>query len=126
MSSKILGFYINILAYPPPAPVQTPLSPEWSSVSPAMVEAEGLLTEFRAQVEMHGGLIHNYMVQLGELSPALFERGLEREQERTVVMFGDLWRPVLALEACAGCVDTRMEMKGRVTTLEHEKDHRER
>nr|GEV74634.1 hypothetical protein [Tanacetum cinerariifolium] len=33
---------------------------------------------------------------------------LEHEQERTVVTFGALWRLVLALEAWAGRVDTRM------------------
>nr|GEW52917.1 hypothetical protein [Tanacetum cinerariifolium] len=74
-------------------------------------------------------------------------RSLEREQERATTMFGALWRPVLALEAWAGHVDTRMadlsragyddhrlihdmlvkqaamqhelqEMRGRVTTLQ--------
>nr|GEU82301.1 hypothetical protein [Tanacetum cinerariifolium]GEY01625.1 hypothetical protein [Tanacetum cinerariifolium] len=35
-------------------------------------------------------------------------RSLEREQGRTVVMFGALWRPVLALKAWAGHVDTRL------------------
>nr|GEV91709.1 hypothetical protein [Tanacetum cinerariifolium] len=80
---------------------------------------------------------------------------LEREQERTVVTFGALWRPVLALEAWVRRVDTRMvdmsragyddhrlvydmlvdqaalqrelqEMRDRVTDLEHERDRRER
>ncbi|GKC59838.1 hypothetical protein Tco_1087436 [Tanacetum coccineum] len=82
-------------------------------------------------------------------------RSLELEQERTAVTFGALWRPVLALEAWAGHVDTRMadmsragyddhrlvhdmlvqqaalqrelqEMRGRVTALEQERDRRER
>nr|GEX03625.1 hypothetical protein [Tanacetum cinerariifolium] len=96
--------YIDIPAYPPPAPhVQTSPSPEWSSgsllVSPApfiiplpisspMIplivpsrvassttsEAKGFLTELGAQVEMKGGLIYDHTVRLGELSPALFER----------------------------------------------------
>nr|GEX91090.1 RNA-directed DNA polymerase, eukaryota, reverse transcriptase zinc-binding domain protein [Tanacetum cinerariifolium] len=35
-------------------------------------------------------------------------RSLEREQERTTVAFRALWRPVLALEAWAGRVDTRL------------------
>nr|GEW00282.1 hypothetical protein [Tanacetum cinerariifolium] len=81
-------------------------------------------------------------------------RSLKRKQEWTVMMFGDLWRPVLALEAWVGHVDTRMvdisqegyadhrlihdmlvqhatlqrelqEMRGRVTALEQERDHRE-
>nr|GEZ01183.1 hypothetical protein [Tanacetum cinerariifolium] len=32
----------------------------------------------------------------------------KREQERTVVMFGALWSLMLALDAWAGRVDTRM------------------
>ncbi|GJZ13963.1 hypothetical protein Tco_0549193 [Tanacetum coccineum] len=41
---------------------------------PATAETEGFLTELGAQVEMHGGLIHDHVVQLEDLSPALFER----------------------------------------------------
>ncbi|GKE00814.1 hypothetical protein Tco_1388797, partial [Tanacetum coccineum] len=96
--------YIDVPAYPPPAPhVQTPPSPEWSSGSlpisptpsivpspisspmipltvpspvatPATAKPEGFLTELGAQVEMQGGLIHDHAVRLEELSPALFER----------------------------------------------------
>ncbi|GKA83688.1 hypothetical protein Tco_0805283 [Tanacetum coccineum] len=96
--------YIDVLAYPPPAPpVQTPPSPEWSfgslpiSPSPYVVpspisspmipltipypvatlvttETEGFLTELGALVEMQGGLIRDHAVRMEELSPALFER----------------------------------------------------
>ncbi|GKB68231.1 hypothetical protein Tco_0929643 [Tanacetum coccineum] len=96
--------YIDVPAYPPPAPPdQTPPSPEWSSsslpispvpstvpspisspmipltvpspiASPATAEAEGFFTKLGAQVEMQGRLIHDHTVRLGELSPALFER----------------------------------------------------
>ncbi|GJW13339.1 hypothetical protein Tco_0017472 [Tanacetum coccineum] len=96
--------YIDVPAYPPPAPpVQTPPSPEWSSgslpvsptpsivpspisspmisltipssvASPTTAKAEGFLTDLGAQVEMQGGLIHDHIVRLGELSPALFKR----------------------------------------------------
>ncbi|GKE87429.1 hypothetical protein Tco_1564904 [Tanacetum coccineum] len=148
--------YINVPAYPPPAPpVLTPPSPEWSSgslpispapsivpwpisspmipltipslvASPATVKTEGFFIELGAQVEMQGGLIHDYTVRLGELSPALFERydrdigelftrsgavrdeifsqryqlrSLEHKQERVAVTFEAIWRPVLALES---------------------------
>ncbi|GJX06193.1 hypothetical protein Tco_0194125 [Tanacetum coccineum] len=148
--------YIDVPAYPPPAlPVQTPPSPERLSgslpispapsiipltisspiipltvpslvASPAMAETEGFLTEFGAQAEMQGGLIHDHTVRLWELSPALFERydrdigelfsksgavrdeifskryqfrSLEHEQERVAVTFGAIWRPFLALES---------------------------
>ncbi|GJT31938.1 hypothetical protein Tco_0922357 [Tanacetum coccineum] len=129
--------YIDVPAYPPPAPpVQTPPSPEWSSgllpispspsivpspipspmipltvpspvATPATVETEGFLTELGAQVEMQGGLIHDHAVRLEELSPALFERSLEHEQERVAVTFGALWRPVLALESWACQTDAQ-------------------
>nr|GEV91708.1 hypothetical protein [Tanacetum cinerariifolium] len=123
---------------------------------------------------MQEGLIHDHMIRLRELSPALFERydrdikelftksmavvyetfsqryrfrSLRHEQKRTIVKFRALWRPVMALEAWAGRVDTQMakmswaeyddrrlvhdmllqqatlqrelhEMRGRVTALE--------
>ncbi|GJU73157.1 hypothetical protein Tco_1264562 [Tanacetum coccineum] len=143
--------YIDVPAYPPPPPpIQTPPSPEWWSgsllvspapsivpspisspmipltipshvASPATAEAVGLLTELGAHVEMQGGLIHDYTVRLGELSPALFERydrdigelftrsgavrdeifsqryrlrSLEHEQERVAMTFGAIWRPM--------------------------------
>ncbi|GJX44873.1 hypothetical protein Tco_0261549 [Tanacetum coccineum] len=156
--------YIDVPAYPPPSPhVQTPPSHEWTFGSlpispspsivpslvsspmipltvpspvatPATAETEGFLTELGAQVEMHGGLIHDRAVRLEELSPALFERydrdigelftrsgsvrdeifsqryrfrSLEYEQERVAVIFGAIWRPVLALESWAGQTDAQ-------------------
>ncbi|GJS34246.1 hypothetical protein Tco_0532628 [Tanacetum coccineum] len=129
--------YIDVPAYPPPAPpVQTPPSPEWSSgslpvsptpsivpspisspmisltvpslvASPATDESEGFLTKLGTRVEMQEGLIHDHMVRLGELSPALFKRSLEHEQERVAVTFGAIWRPVLALESWAGQTDAQ-------------------
>nr|GEW83492.1 tubulin beta-2 chain-like [Tanacetum cinerariifolium] len=96
--------YIDVLAYPSPIPhVQTPPSSEWSSgllhvspapsivpslssspmipltvpspaASPVMAETVGFFTELGAQVKMQGGLIHDHMVRLGELSLALFKR----------------------------------------------------
>ncbi|GKE13190.1 hypothetical protein Tco_1416741, partial [Tanacetum coccineum] len=101
--------YIDVPAYPPPAPP---------------VQTRHLLSG--RLVEMQGGLIHDHTIQLVELSPALFERYdrdigelftrsgvvrneifsqryrlriLEHEQERVVVTFGAIWRPVLALES---------------------------
>ncbi|GJS62760.1 hypothetical protein Tco_0677324 [Tanacetum coccineum] len=95
--------YIDIPDYTPPAPpVQTPPSPEWTSATLTTVETEGFLTKLRAQVEMQGGLIHDHVVRLEELSHTLFDRSLEYEQERVVMTFEAIWRPVLALEAWAG------------------------
>ncbi|GJS62839.1 hypothetical protein Tco_0677403 [Tanacetum coccineum] len=127
--------YIDVPTYPPPAPpAQTPPSPEWSSGSlpispapsivpspvsspmipltvpspvatPATAKTGGFLTELGAQVEMHGGLIRDHVVRLEDLSPTLFERSLEHEQERVAVTFREIWRPVLALESWAGQTD---------------------
>ncbi|GJY26605.1 hypothetical protein Tco_0401331 [Tanacetum coccineum] len=156
--------YIDIPDYPPPAPpIQTPPLPEWTSGSlpislshsdvpspisspmipltvpspiatPATVETEVFLTELGPQVEMQGGLIHDHIVQLEELSLAMFERydrdirelftrsgvvreeifsqryrfrSLMYEQDRVVVTFGAIWRPVLALEAWVGQTDAQ-------------------
>ncbi|GJT92856.1 hypothetical protein Tco_1081701 [Tanacetum coccineum] len=132
--------YIDVRAYPPPAPpVQTPPSPEWTFGSlpispspsivpspisspmipltvpspvatPATAETEGFLTELGAQVEMQRGLIRDHAVRLEELSPALFERSLEHEQERVTVNFGALWRPMLALESWAENQELRLQL----------------
>ncbi|GKD77241.1 hypothetical protein Tco_1339862, partial [Tanacetum coccineum] len=105
--------YIDVPAYPPPAPpAQTPPSLEWSSgslsiyptpsivpspisspmisltvpspvASPAMAETEGFLTELRCR------------------------GSLEHEQERVAVTFGVIWRPVLALESWVGQTDAK-------------------
>ncbi|GKD58481.1 hypothetical protein Tco_1295990, partial [Tanacetum coccineum] len=96
--------YIDVPAYPPPAPpVQTPPLPKWTSGSltisplpsvvplpisspmilltvpypvatPAIAKTEGFLIEMGAKVEMQGGLIRDHAVRLEELSPSLFER----------------------------------------------------
>ncbi|GKE55466.1 hypothetical protein Tco_1494651, partial [Tanacetum coccineum] len=136
--------YIDFLTYPPLPPIQTPPSPQWTSGSlpispspfvvpspisspmipltvpypvatPSTTETKEFLTELGSQVEMQGGLICDYEIQLEELSPTLFEsydrdigelftrsgavrdeifsqgyrfRSLEYEQERVVVTFG--------------------------------------
>ncbi|GJS40405.1 hypothetical protein Tco_0565448 [Tanacetum coccineum] len=51
-------------------------------------------------------------------------RSLKREQETTAVMFGALWRLVLALEAWARNRELQ-EMRGRVDALEQERGRRE-
>ncbi|GJU86887.1 hypothetical protein Tco_1294433 [Tanacetum coccineum] len=195
--------YINIPVYPPVAPVQTSLSPEWSSgslpvsssspVVPSPIASlvatltatisvdKDQFLEVGAQLELHRIILYNHTQCLDALPPTLFVdinkdvrelytrsgvvrdeifsqryrfRSLEREQERTVVTFRALWRPVLALEAWAGHVDTRMadmsragyddhrliydmlvqqvalqrelqEMRGRVAALEQERGRRE-
>ncbi|GJT30278.1 hypothetical protein Tco_0910553 [Tanacetum coccineum] len=107
--------YIVIPVYPPPAPlVQTPPSPEWTSgsilisplpsVVPSPISSPMIPRTLGAQVEMQGGLIRDYAVQLEELSPALFGSP-EYEHEKVAVTFGAIWRPVLALESWIGQTD---------------------
>nr|GEZ68730.1 hypothetical protein [Tanacetum cinerariifolium] len=112
--------YTDIPTYAPPAaPVQTPPSPEWS---------------LGAQLELHGSILHDHTQRLDALPHTLFEvydrdlrelytrswvirdeifshryrfRSLEREQERAMVIFSYIWRPVLALEAWAGQTDAQ-------------------
>ncbi|GJT38188.1 hypothetical protein Tco_0938053 [Tanacetum coccineum] len=74
--------YIDVPAYPPP--VHTPPSPEWTSSSLPISPSPSI-----------------------ELSPALFERSLEYEQERVTLTFGAIWRPVLALESWASQTDAQ-------------------
>ncbi|GJS72194.1 hypothetical protein Tco_0705035 [Tanacetum coccineum] len=174
--------YTNILTYAPlVAPVQTSPSLEWSSgslpvspsspvvpspiASPVATPAATIsvdddqFLEVGAQLELHGSILHDHTQRLDALPPTLFEgydrfRSLEREQKRATLTFGALWRLVLALEAWAGHVDTRMvemlrdkyddhklihdmlvqhaamqrelqEMRGRVAALEQERGRRE-
>nr|GEX02468.1 hypothetical protein [Tanacetum cinerariifolium] len=49
-------------------------------------------------------------------------RSLEREQDRAIVTFGSLWRPVLALEAWAGHVDTQIKDMSRARSLGESKE----
>ncbi|GKC67234.1 hypothetical protein Tco_1099832 [Tanacetum coccineum] len=144
--------YTDILTYvPPTAPVQTLPSPEWSLATISVDEDQFL--EAGAQLELHGSILHDHTQRLDVLPLRILIgmfRSYEQEQERAIVTFGALWRPVLALEAWAGHVDAWMtdmsharyddhklihdmlvqqaamqrelqEMRGRVTTLEYER-----
>ncbi|GJY25431.1 hypothetical protein Tco_0400157 [Tanacetum coccineum] len=145
--------YANILAYAPPvAPVQTPPSPEWSFGSLLISPSSSLVpSPIALRVATSTATI---LVDEDQFLERYMFKNLESEQERTVMTFGALWRPVLALDAWAGRIDTRLadmswdryddhrlihdmlmqqaakqrelqEMRGCVTTLEQERDRRE-
>ncbi|GJY07500.1 hypothetical protein Tco_0374554 [Tanacetum coccineum] len=145
--------YNDIPAYAPPAvPVQTLPSLEWLFGSlPVSPSSLIVLSPIASPVATPTATISVDEDQFIEISIGM---SLEREQERATVTFGALWRPVLALEAWAGRADTRLadmsrdrygdyrlihdmlvqqtamlrelqEMRGRVTTLEQERDRRE-
>ncbi|GJW76594.1 hypothetical protein Tco_0138276 [Tanacetum coccineum] len=148
--------YIDIPIYPPVAPVQTPLSPEWSSgslpispSSPVVLSPiaspvatptttisvdEDQFLKVGVQLELHRSILHDHTQRLDALPPTLIMdidkdvrelytrsgvvrdeiflqrymfRSLEQEQERVVVTFGALWRPVLSLEAWTGQTDAQ-------------------
>ncbi|GJT84539.1 hypothetical protein Tco_1066256 [Tanacetum coccineum] len=129
--------YIDVPAYPPPAPhVQTLPSLEWSSgslpVSPApsivplpvsspMIPLTGIdsfskldfttMMRIRWMKEIcYSGAFNNDAYPVPSkivLSPTLFERILEHEQERFAVTFGAIWRPILALELWVGQTDAQ-------------------
>nr|GEW31298.1 hypothetical protein [Tanacetum cinerariifolium] len=170
--------YIDVPGYPPPvSPPQTPPSPEWSSGSfpisqaPSIVRlpisspmisltvpspiASNVATSTAtipvdedqfivvgAQLELYRSILQDHTQRLDVMQPTLFAE-IDRD------------RPVLALDAWAGRVDSWMtdmsragyddhrlvhdmllqqtalqrelrEMGGRITTLEQERDHMER
>nr|GEU42321.1 hypothetical protein [Tanacetum cinerariifolium] len=153
--------YIDIPACVPLyAFVQTPPSPEWSlrslpvsPSSPVRLDALPLTLVADIDRDMREMYTRSGVVRDEIFSQRYMFRSLEREHEKTTVTFGVLWRPVLALEAWAGHVDTRLadtsrdryddhrlirdmlvqqaamqrelqEMRGRVAALEHERGRR--
>ncbi|GJS79080.1 hypothetical protein Tco_0728961 [Tanacetum coccineum] len=166
------GSLLKGMVYPLVAPVQTPLSPKWSSgyllVSPSspvvpspiaslvatstatISVGEDQFIEVGAQLELHGSILQDHTQRLDALPPTLIAdidrdvrelytrsgvvraeiflqryrfRSLEHEQERTAVMFGALWRSVLALKALAGHVDTLMADMSRAGYDDHRMIH---
>nr|GEW08251.1 putative reverse transcriptase domain-containing protein [Tanacetum cinerariifolium] len=89
---------------PAPSIVSSPISSPMISLtipslvaSPATAKAAGFLTELGAQVKIQGGLIHDHTIQLGELSPGLFDRHkpLEFEVGDRVLLKVSLWKGVI-------------------------------
>ncbi|GJT42651.1 hypothetical protein Tco_0951366 [Tanacetum coccineum] len=105
-------------------PIQTPASPECSFGSlpispaslivpspvatPASVEPvdEVFLAELGAEIELHGGILHDHTQLLEALPPSFFE-GYEQGHEHATITFGALWQPFLAFEAWVGWTDAQ-------------------
>nr|GEW46541.1 hypothetical protein [Tanacetum cinerariifolium] len=131
-----------------PSPIALPMA----TLTATILVDEDQFIEVWAQLELHKSILHDHTQRLDAMPPTLFT---ELELERTTVTYEALWRPVLALEAWAGHVDTRMvdfsragygdhrlihemlvqqvtlqrdlqEMRGYVTALEQERGRRER
>ncbi|GKB36735.1 hypothetical protein Tco_0881677 [Tanacetum coccineum] len=112
---------------------------------------EDQFIEVGAQLELYRSILQDHTQRLDAMPPTLFVeidrdmmelytrsgvvrdeifsqryrlKSLEQEQERTVMTFGALWRPMLALETWAGHHELP-EMRGRVTALAQERDRGE-
>ncbi|GKD51071.1 hypothetical protein Tco_1280047, partial [Tanacetum coccineum] len=123
--------YTNILVDVPPA-LPTPVASLVTTPVATIAVGEDEFLEVGAQLELHGSILHDHTHHLDVLPPTLFEgynRDLRElytrsreirdeifsqryrlrslEQERAIVTFGAIWRPVLALESWAGYVNAR-------------------
>nr|GEX36777.1 hypothetical protein [Tanacetum cinerariifolium] len=104
--------YTNIPTYAPPAaPVQTPSSPEWSlgslpilpssPVVPLFIASlvatpaatisidEVQFLEVRAQLELHGSILHDHTQRLDALPPTLFE-GYDKDLRELYTRSGEI------------------------------------
>ncbi|GJX66377.1 hypothetical protein Tco_0300720 [Tanacetum coccineum] len=128
--------YTDIPAYVPlAAHVQTPPSPEWSLVSlpvspsspvvPSPIASlvatltatisvdKDQFIEVGVQLELHGSILHDHTQRLDALPPTLvadIDRDMRELYTRSRAVRDEIFlhRPVLALEAWAGHVDTRL------------------
>ncbi|GKA24555.1 hypothetical protein Tco_0710588, partial [Tanacetum coccineum] len=124
--------HTDIPVYPLVAPVQTPLSPEWSygslPISPSspvvplpISVGEDQFIEVGVQLELHRSILKDHTQCLDGLPPTLVT-DIDRDVREMYTRSGV--RPVLALEAWAGHGELQ-EIRGRVAALEQEKGRRE-
>ncbi|GJS84215.1 hypothetical protein Tco_0750756 [Tanacetum coccineum] len=114
--------YIDVPAYPPPAPpVQTPPSPEWTSsllpispspsIVPSPISSPMILLDVAHSKELPPALFERYdrdirelFTRSGVVRDEIFSyrykfRSPKYEQERVAMTFGALWRPDLDHES---------------------------
>nr|GFB69852.1 hypothetical protein [Tanacetum cinerariifolium] len=88
---------------------------------------EDQFIEVGAQLELYRSILQDHTQRLDTMPPTLFAKidrdSLENEHERTAMTFGALWRPVLALEAWIGRVDTQMTDMSRAGYDDHRLVH---
>ncbi|GKD09380.1 hypothetical protein Tco_1189065 [Tanacetum coccineum] len=118
-----------------PSPISSPLisltvpspitSPAATLTATIFVDEDQFL-EVRTRLELHESILHDHTHRLDAMPPTLFAeiiKDVKYEHERTAMTFGALWRPVLALEAWAGHVDTRMADLSRAGYDDHRLIH---
>ncbi|GJZ85589.1 hypothetical protein Tco_0650928 [Tanacetum coccineum] len=133
--------YTDIPAYVPlAAPVQTPPSPDWSLSSLPVLPSSPIVPSPIASLVATPTAtwaspafninrdVRELYTRSGAVRDEIFLhryrfRCLEPEQERATVTFGALWRQVLALEAWAGHVATRLEDMSRARYDDHRLIH---
>ncbi|GJZ97563.1 hypothetical protein Tco_0670016 [Tanacetum coccineum] len=103
--------YIDVPAYPPPAPpIQTPPSPEWSSGSlPVSLAPSIVLSPISSPMILLTVPSPIALPTTAEAKGYLTE-SLEHEQKKVVVTFRAIWRPVLALESWTEERRTRLDL----------------
>ncbi|GJZ98412.1 hypothetical protein Tco_0670865 [Tanacetum coccineum] len=145
--------YIDVPTYPPSSPpVQTPPSPDWTPgslpispshsdvpspvssplisltiPSPVATPTASIPVDEDQFIEIDRDVRELY-TRSGEVRDEIFSqryqlRSLEQEQERAVMTFRALWRPVLPWEIWAGHVNTRMENMSRARYDDHRLVH---
>ncbi|GKE74229.1 hypothetical protein Tco_1536270, partial [Tanacetum coccineum] len=116
--------YIDVPAYPPPAPpIQTPPRVDIKFTSHFSFTFWGMIRDHAVRLEeLSPALFKRYDMDIGELftrsravKDEIFSqryrfRSLEYEQERVAVTFGAIWRPELALESWAENRDLRLQL----------------
>ncbi|GJW30944.1 hypothetical protein Tco_0047819 [Tanacetum coccineum] len=140
----------SLLVSPSSPVVPSPISLLVATPAATISVDEDHFIEVGVQLELHGSILHDHIQRLDALPPTLITdidrdvrelytrsgavrdeiflqryrfRSLEREQERATVTFGALWRPVLALEAWTGHVDTRLADMSRARYDDHRLIH---
>ncbi|GJX29749.1 hypothetical protein Tco_0237828 [Tanacetum coccineum] len=135
----------SLSALPSSLVVSSPIASPVATLTATISVDEDQFIEVGAQLELHGSILHDHTQRLDALPPTLVAdidrdvrelytrseavrdeifsqrykfRSLKRERERAIVTFGALWKPVLALEAWAGHVDTRLTDMSRASGLE--------
>ncbi|GJX72814.1 hypothetical protein Tco_0311409 [Tanacetum coccineum] len=139
--------YIDIPAYAPPtAPIQSQPSPEWSFgsllVSPSSLVVpspiaslvatlaatisvdEDQFIEVGVKLELYESILHDHTQRLDALPPTLFT-DIDRDVRELYTRFDDHRLIYDMLVYQAAMQRELQEMRGRITTLEQERGHRE-
>ncbi|GKD07149.1 hypothetical protein Tco_1186834 [Tanacetum coccineum] len=138
--------YTDIIVYPQVAPIQTPLSPEWSFdsflVSPSTLVVpspiaspvatptstisvdEDHFLEVEVQLELHKGILHDHTQHLDALPPTMF---MDIDRDMRELYTRQEWLEMSSSHRVQQAAMQRelREMRDRVTALEQKRDRKE-